>query len=262
MNKKVKIILCIIGIMLCPIVVGIIVSIPSLKGLPTADNEWIGFWGNYAGGLVGAAIGGFVAYLIAKKGFDNQRIADNNAHMNQFRVDNLLKLNSTVITLKQKVELQNSYIFSAQDYINQSYTAYSTGISSIDQIKEAYKEYRNQINDNGKLILRANADIELHFEICKPFYNDLSYKIEVCQKNALHVFHQANAVSGKIETLLLNNLWIDNAVQMKIETAQIKLLYEKLIEMHDVSRSDTSTLIQLISSKIVSEFELKKEAVG
>lgn len=37
-----------------PILVGVIVSISGPSWLVTEDNEWIGFWGGYAGALIGA----------------------------------------------------------------------------------------------------------------------------------------------------------------------------------------------------------------
>ena len=53
MKKWIIAIVCIALVM--PILLGILVSIPSVAWLKTS-NDWIGFWGSYAGAIIGGLI--------------------------------------------------------------------------------------------------------------------------------------------------------------------------------------------------------------
>lgn len=53
MKKWIALTICIATFL--PIIIGVIVSVPSLSWLETA-NDWIGFWGGYAGAIIGGLI--------------------------------------------------------------------------------------------------------------------------------------------------------------------------------------------------------------
>lgn len=58
-NKKFVILLCVVGLLLRPIIIAILVSLPILPKL-TNNNDWIGFWGGYLGSILGGMITLFV----------------------------------------------------------------------------------------------------------------------------------------------------------------------------------------------------------
>jgi len=72
MKKWIIAIVCIALVM--PILLGILVSIPSVAWLKTS-NDWIGFWGSYAGAIIGGLITLLVLALTLK---DNEKTQEKN----------------------------------------------------------------------------------------------------------------------------------------------------------------------------------------
>lgn len=58
-NKKFIILLCVAGLLLFPIIIAVLVSLPIFPKLET-HNDWIGFWGGYLGSILGGLITLFV----------------------------------------------------------------------------------------------------------------------------------------------------------------------------------------------------------
>lgn len=68
-NKKLMILLCVVGVLLLPTIIAILVSLPILPKL-TNNNDWIGFWGGYLGSILGGMITLFVLKITIE---DNNR---------------------------------------------------------------------------------------------------------------------------------------------------------------------------------------------
>lgn len=118
-NRKTIIILAILFIG-SPLLSGLLVSLPSVKWLQT-DNDWIGFWGSYIGGNVGAIIGGFVAYKVAQYGFNEQKTLDRENHITELKVEKISDFVSCILVLQQRIALHKSYIDIAYNSIKSLY---------------------------------------------------------------------------------------------------------------------------------------------
>lgn len=69
-NKKYMILLCVAGVLLLPVIIAILVSLPILPKLANS-NDWIGFWGGYLGSILGGIITLFVLKITID---DNNRL--------------------------------------------------------------------------------------------------------------------------------------------------------------------------------------------
>lgn len=69
-NKKLMILVCVAGVLLLPVIIAIMVSLPVLPKL-TNSNDWIGFWGGYLGSILGGIITLFVLKITID---DNNRL--------------------------------------------------------------------------------------------------------------------------------------------------------------------------------------------
>lgn len=108
-----------------PLVFAAIASTPSESWVQD-KSDWIGFWGNYIGGSMGAIIGGVIAYNIAKKGFNEQRTMDRENHIVELKVEKLSEFVTCLVTLEQKLTLHKAYIDLAYDKIKSIYAEKST----------------------------------------------------------------------------------------------------------------------------------------
>ncbi|MDD4592512.1 MAG: hypothetical protein PHG06_19105 [Parabacteroides sp.] len=134
---------------LCPIFVGIIASIHSVNWLTTENNEWIGFWGSYIGSIIGAGIGGFVAYKVAQYGFKGQRELDRQAKIIGLKIDNIPRFISVLMSLQQRLLMNRQYIMLTYESVKAKYNSQKGNETiTLESIYDDIKQSQRLIEKN------------------------------------------------------------------------------------------------------------------
>lgn len=180
-NRKALIILAILFVG-APILSGLLVSFPFVNWLQT-DNDWIGFWGSYIGGSIGAIIGDFVAYKVAQYGFNEQKVLDRENHITELKVEKISKFVSCILALQQRLTLHKSYINTAYNAIKSLYKKqkklskikFDLNIFDISYVLHTIRNNREDIYNQ----------LEALFELCKEetFFQNKTIFLRVLIKN-------------------------------------------------------------------------------
>lgn len=116
-TKKEKILLIgtVCFIVIFPVLVAILVSIPILDGL-SASNDWIGFWGGYIGSLLGGVI---TLYVLIKtlESAKEERIAEEKSRFFKELIDLVLDIDFyQKRILKEQMEIRGDKLQKIMEY--------------------------------------------------------------------------------------------------------------------------------------------------
>lgn len=161
-------------------------------------NTWINFFGNYYGGILGASVGGVIAYKIAKFQIDlnNQNIAGKEKREKQYEIFKNLIVNSAefVNDIVPSIDFVKAYNlipleFPSNKIIKDIKVKFDTLLSNkkIDFTKpedqQAFARERDEIltellNEMGKIL-----NFEINEEYVKSLYYPSGYKQSIDQIN-------------------------------------------------------------------------------
>lgn len=159
-NKKLMILLCAVVLLLLPIIIAILASLPILPKL-TNNNDWIGFWGSYLGSI----LGGMITLFVFKTTIDdNNRLKKRDEKISYYNL--LTKLYASLgATTGDLCMLANRYIKENNEdnrslFIQKFNVFYSiiTEISillesslEVYDVKKFYDKYQEIINEIDRI---------------------------------------------------------------------------------------------------------------
>jgi len=225
-NTVALIIFTLLGI---PILIGIIVSIPSIQYLST-QNDWIGFWGNYSGGIIGATIGGFVAYKIAKNGFEKQRQLDREEKITEMRMKSLPDFILAIISLQQKIQQEKQYLKILYPLVRTTYEKeVLKGKISFDSIKDKLIDGQKLIKENKIVIYDSLELYQKHYEINRFLVIKFEQKIQLAYDASLLVINQSVGFEDLFSVCAQDEISLENRIDLK----SFDESYKKLQDLYD-----------------------------
>lgn len=177
-----------------PILVGSIVSIPSVAWLEK-DNDWIGFWGNYVGSISGSVIGGFVAYKVAEYGFKGQRELDKQSKITELKINNLTKFITTIVDLQQRLMMNRQYIHLTYENLKQVYnTQKQKGDETItfDSVFDEIIRSQQLIKKNRIEVYDYLEKYQMEHEISRFLLGKHQEIIQSARKQVLYILDKSN----------------------------------------------------------------------
>ena len=179
-TKKEKILLIgtVCFIVIFPVLVAILVSIPILDGL-SSSNDWIGFWGGYIGSLLGGVI---TLYVLIKtlESAKEERIAEEKSRFFKELIDLVLDIDFyQKRILKEQMEIRGDKLQKIMEYnaliskigmlikIEKCKGIYN----GIDELEKNFEDF-SKVSDKFVTIQQKNKNIE--DETVKTLFNSLS----------------------------------------------------------------------------------------
>lgn len=165
-------------IVIFPVLVAILVSIPILDGL-SASNDWIGFWGGYIGSLLGGVI---TLYVLIKtlESAKEERIAEEKSRFFKELIDLVLDIDFyQKRILKEQMEIRGDKLQKIMEYnaliskigmlikIEKCKGIYN----GIDELEKNFEDF-SKVSDKFVTIQQKNKNIE--DETVKTLFNSLS----------------------------------------------------------------------------------------
>ena len=179
-TKKEKILLIgtVCFIVIFPVLVAILVSIPILDGL-SSSNDWIGFWGGYIGSLLGGVI---TLYVLIKtlESAKEERIAEEKSRFFKELIDLVLDIDFyQKRILKEQMEIRGDKLQKIMEYnaliskigmlikIEKCKGIYN----GIDELEKIFEDF-SKVSDEFVTIQQKNKNIE--DKTVKTLFNSLS----------------------------------------------------------------------------------------
>ena len=190
--KKHKIFIVIATFIGSPILV-ILMTTLSVINVNT-DNQWIGFWGNYLGAIIGGILGIAGAIFVLTETLHANQSERTRIEILSF-CDYLVKTSSTYA-------LQcNSCLYRFIDYKNIHTSLDYTGREKIN----AYKDFLGIHHDAKIILLELMQHLEIHSSV--PVYQTQSFNLT--RQTAAELLNVFNGLEENIEALLEenDNLW-------------------------------------------------------
>lgn len=107
-NRIIQAIVVVVIFISIPILVNYTVTKPAPINVET-DNDWIGFLGDYIGGIFSAFVGGIVAYYISKSQIDRQKAKDFDDRIINLKIDRIPSIVDAVNSIKYLLVQERSY---------------------------------------------------------------------------------------------------------------------------------------------------------
>ena len=165
-------------IVIFPVLVAILVSIPILDGL-SSSNDWIGFWGGYIGSLLGGVI---TLYVLIKtlESAKEERIAEEKSRFFKELIDLVLDIDFyQKRILKEQMEIRGDKLQKIMEYnaliskigmlikIEKCKGIYN----GIDELEKIFEDF-SKVSDEFVTIQQKNKNIE--DKTVKTLFNSLS----------------------------------------------------------------------------------------
>lgn len=265
MNMKKTLWFSVILIMITPMIFGVLVSIPSKV---TIFNDWIGFFGNYTGGLLGGAI----ALIVSKYQVDKSDVSNKN-QLDANKENLLMQLNEvkqSAVIEKAKQEIPTLVILKDElDYckynINMAMhtvknpppempeeVVYRFSFTSINKLKDPVWNEFYRLQDS-KLILNLLSFKRTYNDAAEYLYADL--KNNQTRMNEIHLLLGKISVNdGNPETIIARSK-LSNELQ-DLASAQNLLEVTKKSYIKQLQNDSLMEIVENTLEQVTSKIEI------